>query len=112
MLEVRNKLIGVWSEHLAKNGAFVDEKRHWAKQRSLSKKTTMTWMMLMSPLLILLRAGIFYLHWVEVFVALDKDVVCFSAERGQKLVVFGLGVVQGHYSVLEVSTLRGPGGQD
>jgi len=62
--------------------------------------------------LILLRAGIFYFHWVVVFAVLDKDVVCFSAERGQKLVVFGLGVVQGHYSVPEVSTLRGPDGQD
>lgn len=114
MLEVRNKLIGVWSEHLEKNGAFVDEKSHWAKQRSLSRKKmkTMIWMMLTSPLLILLRAGIFYLHWIVVFVVLDKDVVCFSAERGQNLVVFGSGVVQGHYSVLEVLTLRGPGGQD
>lgn len=74
MLEVQNKLFGFWSENLAKNGAFVDEKNHWAKKRSLSRKKmkTMIQMMLTSHLLIfLLRAGIFYLHWVVAFVVLD-----------------------------------------
>lgn len=105
MLGVRNKLAGVWSGNLGKDSAFVDAKSHWAKQHSLlRKRMTMKTMMQMSLLLFFsLRARIYDSHWVVVSVVLDLDVVCFLAERGWELVVFGLEEVQGRFPVLEVS---------